>query len=79
MGHPPGGARHEKTNVEGLTSVGLVFPWLTPLQYPFGGLPNFPEAYPILLSGSAQSNTSVGQSVTGGWSEAALAVPYHCH
>ncbi|KAL4424314.1 hypothetical protein ABPG75_001615 [Micractinium tetrahymenae] len=33
-------------------------------QYPFGGLPNFPEAYPILLSGSAQSNTSVGQSVT---------------
>lgn len=35
------------------------------LQYPFGGLPNFPEAYPILLSGSAQSNTSVGQSVTG--------------
>lgn len=37
-----------------------------PLQYPFGGLPNFPEAYPILLSGSAQSNTSVGQSVTGG-------------
>ena len=35
------------------------------LQYPFGGLPNFPEAYPILLSGSAQSNTSVGESVTG--------------
>ena len=34
-------------------------------QYPFGGLPNFPEAYPILLSGSAQSNTTVGQSVTG--------------
>lgn len=34
-------------------------------QYPFGGLPNFPEAYPILLSGNAQSNTSVGESVTG--------------
>ncbi|KAI3424139.1 hypothetical protein D9Q98_009499 [Chlorella vulgaris] len=33
-------------------------------QYPFGGLPNFPEAYPILLSGNAQSNTSVGDSVT---------------
>jgi hypothetical protein len=33
-------------------------------QYPFGGLPNFPEAYPILLSGNAQSNTSVGEQVT---------------
>jgi len=33
-------------------------------QYPFGGLPNFPEAYPILLSGNAQSNTSMGESVT---------------
>ena len=34
------------------------------LQYPFGGLPNFPEAYPILLSGNAQSNSTIGQSVT---------------
>eukprot|EP00887_Chlorella_sp_A99_P006915 scaffold2.g6915.t1 len=33
-------------------------------KYPFGGLPNFPEAYPILLSGSAQSNTTQGQPVT---------------
>lgn len=33
-------------------------------KYPFGGLPNFPEAYPILLSGNAQSNTSMGDSVT---------------
>ncbi|KDD74358.1 chitin synthase, partial [Helicosporidium sp. ATCC 50920] len=33
-------------------------------KYPFGGLPNFPEAYPILLSGSAQSNASMGAAVT---------------
>lgn len=36
-----------------------------PLQYPFGGLPNFPEAYPILLSGLSQTNASTGESVTG--------------
>lgn len=40
-------------------------PHSTTLQYPFGGLPNFPEAYPILLSGNAQSNSTVGESVTG--------------
>ncbi len=33
-------------------------------KYPFGGLPNFPEAYPILLSGNAQSNASVGDTLT---------------
>ena len=44
-------------------------------QYPFGGLPHFPEAYPILLSGNAQSDTAAGNVVTvlasstevGGW------------
>jgi hypothetical protein len=36
-----------------------------PPQYPFGGLPNFPEAYPILLSGLSQTNASAGDSVTG--------------
>ncbi|PSC74218.1 chitin [Micractinium conductrix] len=33
-------------------------------KYPFGGLPNFPEAYPILLSGLSQTNASTGESVT---------------
>ncbi|GAB4813424.1 hypothetical protein N2152v2_000470 [Parachlorella kessleri] len=33
-------------------------------KYPFGGLPHFPEAYPILLSGNAQSDTSAGNIVT---------------
>jgi hypothetical protein len=44
------------------------------VQYPFGGLPNFPEAYPILLSGNAQSNTSVGDTVTGAASHNLLGV-----
>lgn len=33
-------------------------------QYPFGGLPHFPEAYPILLSGNAQSDAQAGAIVT---------------
>ena len=37
---------------------------LSCLQYPFGGLPHFPEAYPILLSGNAQSDTQAGNIVT---------------
>lgn len=34
------------------------------MQYPFGGLPHFPEAYPILLSGNAQSDSQAGDVVT---------------
>lgn len=33
-------------------------------NYPFGGLDNFPSAYPVLLAGSAQSNASQGDDVT---------------
>lgn len=36
----------------------------TAQQYPFGGLPQYPDAYPVLLSGMAQSATSVGNPVT---------------
>lgn len=57
----------------GLLPTCLTFPSL--VQYPFGGLPHFPEAYPILLSGNAQSDSAAGDTVTvlasstevGGW------------
>lgn len=49
-------AMHDPKTLNSMPSAGQ--------NYPFGGLPNFPAAYPVLLSGAAQSDTRMGQSVT---------------